>query len=287
MTPFVPSDIIAATDKIAAAYIAELGSIGTGFGEGDGRLAIGSDWGVSRKLRDLQALVAGYDYTLNNQTLGAPVQNALNVSGIFNISQAKFLFILMGYNQACNKSGIALANPLIVDLPSFCAYYNTGAGGPYACLVSPEFATVWSYCLGNIPGQPTGVGASNTYSPIISNMATQVVGGAFTAGTNVNTASYAGAGGVQAAITGATWSSGSSGLVTVTGAAVDASGALHTGRTFTGTLVTVAGSGSVVLTPSIAGDLMTAVSAIATPGALTAGTITISSTYPTGRSAPS
>lgn len=286
ITPLAVSDIIAATDKIAAAYIAELGTYASGLGEGDGTLILASDWGVSRKLRELQLLVAAYCFVLNNQTCGNPVQNAINVSGITNISKGKFLFILMAYNNAAAISGNALALPTIQNLPTYLTYYNTGAGGPYTCLVAPEFSTLWNLCFGTIPGQPAGVGALNVYSPLIATMATQVVGGAFTPGTNVDTTQYAGAGQIEASITGATWSSGSSGTVTITANAIDASGAAQTGRTFSGTLSTVAGSGSVVLTPAIAGDLATAITAVTTPGTLTAGTIVVSSLYPAGRSAP-
>ena len=263
---------------MAAAYIATRGTVGSGYGVGDESLAIGSDWGLSRKIRDLQALLftalpsglAASDLAL---TLLPNTNTAVQKSGT---ALCKLLFrdLFNGLKQVCYQAGISG----VTDVDSFSAYNNTGAGGPYAALMAPEFLTLYNIVYGKNPS------ATNVYAPAVSSIGTVVVV-ASTPGSPgslnpIDTSTYAGAAVANVVVTGF---AGTTAIITVTGQARTSSGTLVSSRTWT---VSVTGNGTFTLVPTIAGDLVTSVTSMAVAAGITAGTFAIGCAVPAGRTDP-
>lgn len=262
-----PTYLIALTDKWAALLIACQGSIGTEFGMGDAtQTVITSDWGVSRKARDAQALIyATGDPAWINRMQPANSQ-IMNFTGWQTLIQVMLRTAVYNLGVSCQASGLTGVS----NLDTYLSYYNTGAGGPWGCLVAPGFATIALVAYG------ITLSVTNIYAPSIPTMATFVVSGSvFTAGTSVVTTIYAGEGQCEVIMTGIT----GSGIVTVTGTARTASGTIVTGRTWT---ATVTANGTFALTPTLTGDLLCSVSGVSVAAGITAGTLVVTGLIPSG-----
>jgi len=174
---------------------------------------------------------------------------------------------------------------LATTFDEFCRYYNIGVGGPYACLLAPEFVQLYALSGAGTLSQYAGFFSIKQGTLYANGIAKKVVGGAFTAGTNVNSALYAGGRGrvKWSGMTG-------SGNITITGTWRKADGTLVLAKT--GVYACSAASGTEDLVPNVTdvgtGGLLVAVddAGIATSGTLASGTIYVETHEPTGRTYP-
>ena len=273
------------TDKLAVAYLSLAGTLASTYGCGDGTQTLANDWGASKAMRQILDAVVGtpstpgwgdYDLEVNVVAAVAMSKSAVSYQQVVkNLLNTPFAAL----NAACVYSGSYLSiSSTVSSLATWLSYYNYGTGGAWTALVAPEFSTL--YNILNV----TALDARNIYSPTITNMGSRAYGGSFSAGTAVNTTNYAGAGSLIAYCTSI---SGTGGTVTVTCNGRSASGTTVTGRTFTGTIANTPATQSVVLSPSVAGDIATSVTGITLPGGLTgSSTVTIQARPPSGRTSP-
>lgn len=253
------------TDKLAAGYLAALGTSGSGLGLGDSTIVSdASAFGLDRKMRDiLNHLQALTDYDQSHSLLEA-AHNAKTNAPAELVVPGIISNLFGALNADCAAAGLTGVN----SIDAYSTYWNLN--GPSTALLAPEFSDLYLLIRGV---RPT---LANVYSPAIANMGQRAFGGGFSDGTAVDTTKYGGVALLQAQIS--SWA-GTSGTLTVTGT----NQAGQTGRTWTGT---IAGNGNVTLTPGVATDLCADVTGITLPGSLSAGTIIIAGLVPAGRSAP-
>lgn len=256
------------TDLIAGAYAALLGTSGSGFGAGDG------SFGWSAGLTATLAAISGTgDFPLMLK-IGQPLNTAAGKSAAAFIAGATLHNWYLAMNSQATSEGFTGVS----DLKSLASYYNTGAGGPWSALLSPVFDDVYAAVATPTSGTAS-LGPLNLYAPVITNMGSRTVGGSFAAGTAVDASSFAGAAAARLHFTGGAWSGADA--VTVTGIARTGLGATVTGATFTTGDIEVFGTGSVLLSPTVAGEILLSVTDITLPAAMTAGTATVSCDIPT------
>jgi hypothetical protein len=102
--------------------------------------------------------------------------------------------VIQSLQGHCNSRGSEVAAS-IVDIPSFLNYYNGGSGGnAFANMLTPEAAAIW---LAEF--SPTALPAAGVMSPALqpdlnptytNGMGKITIGGSFTAGSSVTTATY-------------------------------------------------------------------------------------------------
>ena len=161
--------------------------------------------------------------------------------------------------------------PGVSDPLSFAAYYNTGAGGPYRCLLPAAFGDAYTR-LTTLSFRP-----ADLLPPPAMHMGQRSVGGALAPGRGINGEKYAGATSpiLTASATALSQSrSAAAGLVIVTGKARNRNGDIYDGAEFSGD---IDADGEVGLTPSDVGDLLLSVTGITLPPNMTAGTVIVSS----------
>lgn len=258
------------TDKLTASYLGMKGTSGSGYGMGDSSLALGSDWGCSRKNRELETIVLAWqDYDLGIALL-QPTHRINDQAPHVPLARALYFDLLNTLNLVCRNTGLTG----VTDIDSFADYYNFGAGGPYAALLAPDFRDLFHAVYGAYPD------ARNVYAPAIANMGQHAVAGAFVDGSAVDTTKYAGFTILQAQVSG--WA-GSSGTLTVAVSGRDVAGNNATGHW----TATISGNGNVNLTVgSSTVKIATDVTGITLPGTMTAGTVVIAGLIPSGRTNP-
>lgn len=257
---------VAFIDKLTAGYLAAVGTSGSGFGLGDRTLSDGAAFGADKKARDLVAAVIATGDADTIEALLKPSRatgKAASAQAWASNGANQFLSAL---EALCGAAGLVG----VTNINSFATYYNTGAGGPSAALLPPDFATIFPLVF---PGGT--LSPANLYSPPITNIAQKTVGGGVVAGTAIN-AAYGGAGKPTLVVTGFT---GAADTVTVTGA----NQAGQAGRTWT---ASVTGNGTVTLVPTVATDLLATVTGITIGALITAGTVVVGAAAPAGRAYP-
>ena len=274
---------VAFIDKMTAASLAAIGTSGSGYGDGDRSLAQSADYGVSRKVRDALSIQLGWgDYDINN-AMSRSVHDMQNSANYQTDLRTRFGPALSALSTACAAAGLAFPSAAKVStIQDFATYFNTSTGGPFNALLPPDFGTLYAYGQGLSNTDPPAAGnlplPTNVYSPVIPTMFTYAVTGAGTgtptAGTAVDTTKYAGAAVSTATMTGF---AGASDTVTVTGTALTAAGASTAGRTFT---VAIGANGKYDLVPTVTGDILQSVSAVAAGNNITGGTIVIAGDLP-------
>ncbi len=181
--------------------------------------------------------------------------------------------LLNGYDDDCAKYGEESSIASIKDAKSFAQYFQYGVGGPWGHFWAPDFALAFQDVFGAYPG------AKLVYSPAVADMGHKASGGAFVAGTDVDTSLYAGAAIPKLLAAGLT----GTGMATVVGNGYSSDGLPQQGRSWS---VNVTGNGTFTLVPGVAGDILTKVTAINVPAGITAGTLTVQADIPAGRSNP-
>lgn len=270
------AQMVAWTDLVAAGAIKLIGTTGNAEGLGTG------GWGASKSAVDLNAaLKATDDDDLLSEGLSATIllKSKTLLAGLATEIYAPICTALARMGA---KDTVSLAT----SFDEFCRYYNIGAGGPYACLLAPEFVQIYALSGAGTLSQYAGFFSIKQGTLYTNAIAKKVVGGAFTAGTNVNSALYAGG---RARIK---WSGMSgTGAVTVTGTWRKADGTLVLAKTGAYT-ISAAASGTEDLVPHSTdvgtGGLLVAVddAGIAAGGTLASGTIYVETHEPTGRTYP-
>ena len=269
-------------DKAAAAYLAAKGTSGSGYGLGDPSLARASDWGASRKVRDIEYKML---QDTSNAQIGdtdivtvmlANLVNARDNLSYKKIATNQLYKVLVALNELGRTAGDLDSISSITDLETYLKYYNYGAGSSgikWQTLAPPDFRTLYYDCFG------VNLDAKIFYSPAITSLGSRAFGGAFSDGSAVDTASYAGVA-VPTLSTNAGYTQSSNAAFTITGNGRDADGNTVTGRTWTAT-VTANGAASYTLTPATTGDILTDATAISNPAQWTGGTVTIVGGIPT------
>ena len=244
-------EVISFTDKLTAIWL----------------VMVGGD--PSSKLDDLMALVlATADYGVESNLADA-INAMKNVASPTQIAGDKMRGILTAMDAKCKAVGLTGVS----DLETYCDYYNKGTGGPYTCLLPPAFYDLFM-AVKKVAPSPW-----NLYAAAASAIGAKTVGSGFVDGSSVDNTKYAGFARVQAVGSGIT----GSGLVTLTGVARDASGAVQTNRTWT---VTVTGNATFDLVPTIAGDICLDATNLTIAADISAGTVTINGLIPVGRTNP-
>jgi hypothetical protein len=264
-------------DNVTSCWLALKGSSGTNFGAGD------TTYGLSAASITLLSTIMGWgDYTLAN-TMGPSVSYLNGFDTNNGLGNALFFPLLSAYNTTCFNAGLGVPLTGVTSIDTFASYYNTGAGGPFGALLPPDFRDLFYAVYSNIPNANVYPTNTNLYAPLITNMGTFTVGGSFVAGGTVNTANYAGAGGLSLAVTGYTSGVGSK-VVTVTLSGLNSSGVLVTGQTWT---VTISGNTAGITIPQTGSVYApTAVTGISAGAGILASTVLqVNSTAPSGRSA--
>jgi hypothetical protein len=263
------------TDKLTAAWIASYGDPATGYGLGGPEtLAKADDWGFSRLVRDLEAILlayAEYDYVAAITAAHAAWQiagAASHINSVLSLFQSTL-------NTLCVGAGITGVS----SVDTFATYYNTGAGGPWNALCAPSFRDVYYALAGENPT------AANCYYEVLHGadhlhgLRSLVVGGTQTAGTSIDSASYAGGFGQISWVDGI-----GSGTVTVTGVWRKPDGTIQSGANGTATMT--GASGTAVLTPPTANALLVVATSISAAAGITGGTIYAEAKRPAGRTNP-
>lgn len=138
-----PAQLVILSDFVGAGYLALAGSSGSGFGCGNADTTLASDWGFSKAARQLQAaLMATQDFSIV-KILGDSAADIVRQSPVQNVAASMYMPLLSRLNQTCALSGL----PGVTSLETFALYYNTGAGGPNNCRLSPAFGQVYHLAL--------------------------------------------------------------------------------------------------------------------------------------------
>jgi hypothetical protein len=238
--------------------------------------AVAADWGVHRGAQDiLTALigtpsVAGVGDADVITDLLAPARALPTNTGWQRVVLDLNAFV-NALAQLCSKAGLTG----VTDLDSFCTYYNSGAGGPFTCLMAPDFQALWCELKNG-----TYLSAKNVYAPPVGslgsvNAATDV----FTDGNTIDSVHFGGFTRLNIATTGFT---GASGVVSIAVSGLKADGTAGT-DTWTGT---VAANGDVVVTAGSVVKIVQDVTGIVAHSNITAGTLTVTGLIPSGRTNP-
>lgn len=281
VSPLPASELASYVDKLDAAWIAEAGTSASGLGLGDGT------YGASAKQAGLATLVAGSGNIVSQSVL-APIAQAYpnNTAALAYASQFRSFF--SGLNNLANQTGVA------TSLNGLLEYYDSGAGGPWACMAPPEWVQIYQAVTGSAPDPLT------VYAPVPQG-STYTVGlgeynkstSTFTAATGpvgvlnssgaIDTTKYAG-GFAQIQ-----WTSGSgSGTCTVTVAGLNQAGVAEN-YVLTGTWgsgpFTATQTGVLLVPATTSTDLITKVTGYTVTG-MTAGVFYVSAVPPSGRTYP-
>lgn len=271
--------ILALTDKYAAYWNCFLGTDGSGLG-------LGTAGGTARAKSKvsgsggLESIILGTNDIVQINFVGANLALLDNQTDAVNAISSYLTQPFADLDKLCRAAGLTG----VTDLNSFLTYYNTGSGGPWACLVAPDFRVVYDAVKkSNLAVQNAYYevlnGASfdgNTFTNALRKL---VVSGAVqTAGFSIDSTQYAGGFG-QVTTSGFT---GSSDTVSVAGTWRKVDGTTATGNA----TATVAGNGTVVLTPPFTNALLLSVSSISVGAGITGGTIYAEAKRPAGRTNP-
>lgn len=270
MAAITAAQVVTLTDKEAALWIAALGTDASAYG----MRTVGATAGAYKKAADQSTnVVALADNDLIAALLGASQQQLRAVDAYVSAGLAaqQFLDALTGICRLANLTNV-------INLDSFSAYYNIGAGAPWNCLFAPDFAEMYYAYAKAYPS------VWNTYFEVLQGatyanaLRKLVVGTGQTAGFDIVSAKYAGGfGQINAAgITG-------SGIVTATGDWRNSDGTIALAVNGT---VTVTGNGVFVLTPPSANQLLIRVTTLAAAAGITAGTLYAEAKRPAARTNP-
>ena len=231
------------------------------------------DWGFSAYARLIEQKIYSYNNYALTTTLLPNIHDLQNYAPYEKIVMVAFKNSILGLKQACYNAGIALTLPL-TDINSFATYYNTGSGGPYNALVSPDFALAYFNLLGRT------ISPSNVYAPVITNLGTwNAATSVFTSGMRVDGTRFAGTAVLNVSLPGG-GSSGTTGTVSIPVTGLNAQGVLVNDTWF-------ANINASLLTATLSGSSVKTVQAISggwsLPGWLTTGTLKVSGGFPTGR----
>ena len=275
-------------DNMCAQYNSLYGTVGTGYGIGDGT------WGVSKGLTAYGNIVDGStDATFCDLTLqsifNAPTVTAIAAITMAKMAQGVFAPLLNTLSGACQAMGTANSIASIVDLNSFMAYYNWGTGGNALCLAPAVFYNLYYAWKGSYPT------ATNLYQEILqgATYTNALAKDAVAVGADTNTLGYTidptKYGGGQAYVQWPGTPTYVGGAVSITVTGLNQAGVSKTfslsGTGAAGNFPAGAQTG-VALVPQTAGDYITKVTAVATSGITTLAALYIEARRPSGRTVP-
>lgn len=273
----VKTDLIALTEYYTKAYIAALGINVTSdkWGLGDGT------YGASKAIADghtaLLALVTDEYLTyLHNSSLRLKTDVLANQRFAANFSE-----LLQDLNRLAAAAGISG----VTDLSTYCSYYNIGAGGPWTCLLPPEFGQLWRACgaAGDLDELAVYCARlqGTTFGLTANALGKFVYGGSFSAGTAIDDTLYAGGVG-QVKWTGGT----GNGVVSVTCVIRLSDGTVLTAQTGTATMTANATGTAAIAVAGKTNFLILSCSAISLGSGITGGTFYVEAAQPSTRTYP-
>lgn len=263
--------LVQAIDKLTATYLETSPSILSGAtssttpGFGDSSIAIGggTDYGRQLKLRDIQTLILGGGSTADPDRVNR-LFTAIQATIQQNNMQKQEPILLQQLFQAL-AADISAAGISVTTIDGFLSYYNTGGGGNWQALASPDFRTLHNLMLGQYPN------ALNVYAPpLISTPGLGSYSGSFTAGAAADTTKYAGFTQLYLVVT--SGFTGGPGSIVLSGNGFTANGTANAPTPFTGTYsahqltYTVSGAslatGVYKLTPANNADIFTSITGV-------------------------
>ena len=269
-----PTLLLALARELGAAYVSLLGSAASAFGGGSSALplpedvgvGVTADWGLSRHLRLAQrAVLASGDLALI-QSLLIKSGSQFTTGGAAN---SVFAGIVLGFvvslSGRCRVPGVASVN----GLDSFARYYNAGLGGPWHCLLSPDFAAAYATLF------PSSALSAVNIAPPAGQvlLATRATGGLAVTYPGIDQSRYAGQSNVQAMFSSDAAFSAGSRTITVYAAERKPDGSTAAGAAWAGAPVGSALFASLV--PADVNSLILSVADIALPATMTAGSVSI------------
>lgn len=272
-------NLVQFTDYLTSAMLRIKGTVGGDYGTGDPTLAIGSDWGESKRLRNMMTVLIGDGSTVYGiadsdvvSGLVTSFQRAATAADWRTRARDDLGQPVLALNQLARAAGSVLGVSTITDLQSFLQYYNYGAGSLTANrwkhLVAPDFRDLYNLVMN------ATLDAKVVYSPAIASMATLTQAGTFTDVAAVDTTKYAGVGRLVLSTNSGMDITGSA-TIRITGNGYDASGNAVTARTWDA-VVNADGTAEYTPTPTNSGDILTDVTGMALQaGTWVAGTVTV------------
>ena len=238
------------------------------------------DWGMSAFSRLFENKIYSYsNYTLTTTTL-PNVHDLQRYASIQKVVNNCFRKPLLGLKQVCKNSGNYLGVSSITDTNSFGSYYNTGTGGTYTALASPDFALLYLTMFG------VWLTPSNVYSPAVESFGTYAAGSStFTQKMVVNNLYFAGCPVLNLTGLVGGGSSGTTGTIYVTVSGLNANGVYVASDVWTASVNASITSATVV--PFTAGSQVKVVQSVnavtSVPSFVNSGTLNFAGALPTGR----
>lgn len=277
MANITAATLVSVSDKIAALYLAALGTSGSGFGLGDSS----QSYGAAKKANDLVGIIQALPDPGQQVALLKPANDMQNqMTTLLQLAPDLQQIFNSGLKPLCVATAGTTA---ATSIDTFLKYYNIGAGGPWTALLAPDFGPIFQQVNNGV-----ALSAYNVYFEVLQGATyTNGVGkfvangagtGTFTAGQAIDSARYAGGFG-QLTVSGST----GSGNVTVTGNWRKTDGTL---RTAAASITSIAGDGTTVITPPAANELLLSVTNITIAAGISAGTFYAEAKRPSGRTNP-
>lgn len=263
MAAIEAQSVVQITDKITAWYVAVRSSLGNGTS------------GVSAKAQELQYLTLSLDDYQQEIALLQPSESVRVASRADVFAPGVMSVYLSALSNLCAQAGLSGVN----DLDSYATYYNLTTATKWQCLFAPDFRELYGlWRNGNYPS------AHNVYFEVVQGatypnaLRKIVIGSGQTAGYGIDDSMYAGG------FARLKWSGVSgSGTVQVTGLWRKPDGTTTTG---TGSASVSGASGTATITPPVSNALILTCTAISPAAGITAGTIYVEATTPSGRVNP-
>ena len=270
MTPELLQTI---TDIMGASFNSLKGDADVGTGSGHGELPLPEDaaggpcdHGVSLAARRIQdAILKTHDFYAIKALLFDSPGHLSKGKNLGAIAGAQFFHFAASVSQQCRIQGTR-----IQGVGDYSKWHNTGAGGPFNCVLSPLFAELFSLLWPSLPIPPECI-----LSPSKENIASRTVGQPVSLAPGIDPNVSCGYGSVSATFTGAVWSKGGAMVLTLKGLARLPSGELAGNEVFA-VSIPAQPAGTIMLAPNTPGARLLSVQEVSPPSGMTSGTVVIS-----------
>lgn len=277
MAALSKANLITLVEYLTQAYIAGKGINATSdkWGLGDGT------YGASKAVADGHtAMVALADDDYLTSLLAGSIRLKEKIIATDGLA-AMFTEYIQNLNLLAQEAGVTGVS----NLNDFLTYHNLGGGGPWACLMPPEFAQLWRASGAGGALEDTNAYDARlqgtTFGLFANALGKFVYGGSFSAGTAIDDALYAGGLG-QIKWTGGT----GSGVVTVTCVIRLSDGTILAAQSGTASMTANATGTAAIAVAGKANFLILSCSAISLGSGITGGTFYVEATQPATRTYP-
>jgi hypothetical protein len=237
------------------------GATTPGYGDNTITQGGGTDYGMQLKLRDLEGMVLGFQDVQSSLLLLPSVESAIVAAPLQKKITSDWTTLISGLNTRCAGAGLSG----VTSLETFAQYYNTGAGGNWQALLSPDYRTLYKALYGAYPSP------FNVYAPpLLASLGLgNYASAAWNNGAVVDITKYAGHLQIFGVVTSAMTITGGTGTIVLSANGFTANGTAGAPASFTGTpsshQLTATVSGSTVAINTIlvftgsAADILTAI----------------------------